>query len=31
MHNISGSQLEKREMEIMMNAINTIDDNNIHN
>ena len=29
MHNISGSQLEKREMEIMMNTINTIDDNNI--
>lgn len=29
MSSISGSVLEKREMEIMMNAINTIDDNNI--
>lgn len=29
MRGISGSVLEKREMEIMTNAINTIDDNNI--
>ena len=29
MRSISGSVLEKREMEIMTNAINTIDDNNI--
>ena len=29
MHGISGSALEKREMEIMENAIKTIDDNNI--
>ena len=29
MHKISGSQLEKREMEIMINAIKTIDDSNI--
>ena len=29
MHKISGSQLEKREMEIMTNAIKTIDDSNI--
>lgn len=29
MHKISGSQLEKHEMEIMTNAIKTIDDSNI--
>ena len=29
MHGITGSEVEKREMEIMMNAITTIDDTNI--
>jgi hypothetical protein len=29
MHSISGSQFEKREMEIMKNAISTIDDSNV--
>jgi hypothetical protein len=29
MHGITGSEIEKREMEIMMNAITTIDDSNI--
>jgi hypothetical protein len=29
MHGITGSEIEKREMEIMMNAITTIDDTNI--
>lgn len=29
MHGITGSEVEKREMEIMMNAITTIDDSNI--
>lgn len=30
MHGISGSQLEKREMEIMTNAIKTIDDSSVN-
>lgn len=30
MHGISGSQLEKREMEIMSNAIRTIDDSSVN-